>query len=75
MPYYYRDPKRDHKFDNHPYGMEDIYSWGRGLWELRVSGFGFRKGALLGKGISFEAPRLLGESSMGTLESYGNLLN
>ena len=56
--------------------MEDIYSWGRGLLGLRVSGFGFREGALfVGKGISFEAPRLLGESSMGTLESYGNLLN
>ena len=27
MPYYYRDPKRDHNFDNHPYitwvGLEE----------------------------------------------------
>ena len=22
MPYYYRDPKRDHNFDNHPYALE-----------------------------------------------------
>ena len=22
VPYKYKDPKRDHNFDNHPYGMD-----------------------------------------------------
>ena len=37
MPYYNRDPERDHNFDNHPY-----------IW-FRVWGLGCRGGALKGK--------------------------
>ena len=39
MPYYNRDPKRDHNFDNHP------YDWGScevGLFFLKAWGLGFR---------------------------------
>ena len=32
MPYYNRDPKRDHNFDNHPFGIE------RGHFSCRLNG-------------------------------------
>ena len=50
MPYYIKDPKRDHDFDNHPYWGLDMYFGLRGLHEISVlirmslgpSGWGIR---------------------------------
>ena len=36
MPYYNRDPKRDHNFDNHPHDCR-VQSFG-----FRILGFGFQ---------------------------------
>ena len=35
MPYYIKDPKGDHNFDNHPYSLFKGY---RNFWALRLSG-------------------------------------
>ena len=33
MPYYNRDPKRDHNFDNHPWEFHGIL-FGTSLWQF-----------------------------------------
>ena len=55
MPYYNRDPKRDHKFDNHPYdptGFRDSDVQGFEFL-IRASG-GFKPRVVLGIDGFFE---------------------
>ena len=48
MPCYYRDPKRDHNFDNHPCGLGfKVQGLGFGLGR-RLEGLGLR---LYGLGV------------------------
>ena len=45
MPYYNRDPKRDHNFDNPPYKnsrLKGRYYYGAMVSILHQQGFGFR---------------------------------
>ena len=63
MPYYNRDPKRDHNFDNHPYVSLWVRKWElqlggvrvqSRLWEgLRLQGWGFGFRAWAGLGLVF----------------------
>ena len=46
MPYYIRDPKRDHNFDNHP--CKGSLIWVRAC---KVSGFGFGVQGFLDLGV------------------------
>ena len=34
MPYFNRDPKRDHNFDNHPFVHVGFGDWGFGVGEF-----------------------------------------
>ena len=54
MPYYIRDPKRDHNFDNYPYKGRDPWSALKGPKESRAAGIPCR----LSGPISSEEPSL-----------------
>ena len=58
MPYYNRDPNRDHNFDNHPYKKDGKHN---GSYYLGLIGFRVK--------ISKLGTRMMGESSIKYLYS------